>query len=295
MQLRHIIFVCLFLISFSAYAYELVMIQSISDTRRSFITRNGKRQGLIPGLTGTFTAEDISLLARVVSVSGNFAQWEVINPEARLPFEKGSIVTYYPATEYIWALSPESERRKYIKSQLATPRRSLVYKGAFTRGVQESVSEAPATPTNRGGFLGEIYFEKDIVYQLAFDVGLRYERELTNYPQASYLTQRNILMVDLIYYFDYFRDWLNNGRFFMSAGAGYGLSNTQTIGLSQTGPVGILPAVKLGVNLPFNEDWHFVMDSGFESLQTREQQESGNIQTTTQTNFKVGFGLRQFF
>jgi hypothetical protein len=295
MRLHHIIFVILMSVASAAHAYELIMIQAVSDTRRTFITRHGKRQGVMPGFTATFTAEDISFIAKAVSVTGGFAQWELLNPEALIPFEKGTLVTYYPATEYIWALSPETERRKYIKSALHQRRSSLVYRGAFTRGIQESVSDAPAFPATRGGYLAEVYYEKDLAYQLAFDVGLRYEREVVNYPAASFITQRNLLVVDLIYYFDYFREWLNNGRFFLSAGTGYGLSNTQTVGLSQTGPVGLLPAVKLGVNLPFNEDWHFVFDGGFETLQTREEQQGGNIQTTTQTNFKVGFGLRQFF
>jgi hypothetical protein len=37
------------------------------------------------------------------------------------------------------------------------------------------------------------------------------------------------------------------------------------------------------------------MDSAFESLQTKETQEEGIEQTTTQTNFKVGIGLRRYF
>jgi hypothetical protein len=53
--------------------------------------------------------------------------------------------------------------------------------------------------------------------------------------------------------------------------------------------------VKAGVSLPFNETWEFVMDGAFESLNTSEEQEGGTVQTTTQTNFKVGFGLRRFF
>jgi hypothetical protein len=53
--------------------------------------------------------------------------------------------------------------------------------------------------------------------------------------------------------------------------------------------------VKLGVALPFNDTWEFISDGAFESLQTSEEQESGRKQTTTQTNFKFGFGLRRYF
>ena len=294
MSFRSLMLFTILLLSFSAHAFELIMIQSVSDTGRTFITRNGKRQGIIRGMTGTFTAEDISVLAKAVSVTGNFAQWELINPAAVLPFEKGKTVTYYAANEYLWALAPESERRKYIKSEIAHVRQSWVFKGALTRGLSESVSDAPATTSNRGGALAEIYYEKDIYGPLAFDIGLRYEREIINYPGASLITRRNLAIADIIYYFDFMREYVA-GKFFIAGGIGYGVSSTTTVGLVQSGNVGLLPVVKLGVSLPFDETWDFVTDGAFESLQTSETQEDGRKQTTTQTNFKFGFGLRRYF
>jgi hypothetical protein len=294
MNLRHLIYFIALFMGMSAHAFELVMIQAVSETKTTFITRNGKRQGIIRGMTGTFTAEDISVLAKAVSVTGNFAQWELINKEARLPFEKGKIVTYYAANEYLWALTPESERKKYIKSEIPVIKQSMVFKGALTRGIADSVSDAPATTSRRGGFMGEIYYERDLSHSIAFDVGARYEQETINYTGASLITKRSLAIVDVIYYFDFMREYLK-GKFFLAVGMGYGLSNTKTVGLSQSGPVGLLPAVKLGISLPFNDDWQFISDAAFESLQTSEEQESGNKQTTTQTNFKFGFGLRRYF
>jgi hypothetical protein len=283
-----------FFICLSAQAFELIMVQAVSDSKRTFITRNGKRQGHIRGMTGTFTAEDVSILAKAVTVTGNFTQWEVLNKEALLPFEKGQILTYYPATEYIWALTPESERRKYIKSEINFLRKSWVFKGALTRGLSESVSDVAATTSNRGGYMGEIYFEKGFYDNLAFDLGVRYEREVVTYPGASLITVRSLAIADILYYFDYLRDYIK-GKFYLGAGVGYGLSNTSTVGLSQSGPVSLLPTVKVGLSLPFNSDWDFITDGAFESLQTSEEQQNGRRQTTTQTNFKFGFGLRRFF
>lgn len=295
MHLRHTIFLFLLFTTVSAHAFELIMVQAISESRKTFITRNGKRQGIQPGMTGTFTAEDVSVLAKAINVTGGFTQWQIVNTDAILPFEKGAIITYYPATEYIWALAPESERRKYIKSEVPRTKRSLVFKGAISRGLSESVSDAPANTSRRGGYMAEVYYEKDLYFNLAFDIGLRYEREVINYDGASLQTKRSLAIVDLLYYFDGLRDYISGGRFFLGAGLGYGLSNTSTVGLSQSGPVSMIPTVKAGVSLPFNDDWEFVSDAAFESLNTREEQESGRIQTTTQTNFKMGFGLRRFF
>lgn len=295
MYLRHTVFFILLLVSFTAHAFELIMIQAVSDTKRTFITRNGKRQGIQVGVTGTFTAENFSILARAMNVTGNFTQWQILNSETVVPFEKGSIVTYYPATEYIWALAPESERRKYIKSEKPVFRKSWVFKGALTRGLSESVSDAPANTPRRGGFLGEVYFERDFYENLAFDVGFRYEQEVINYDGASLTTKRNLIIADLIYYMTFLRQYISESRFYLAAGFGYGLSNTTTTGLEQSGPVSLLPTVKAGISLPFNETWEFLFDGAFEAMNTRETQEGGRIQTTTQTNFKVGFGLRRFF
>jgi hypothetical protein len=295
MRLHHIFVFLLLFLPQLARAYELVVIQGISETKRSFITRNGKRQGVIPGMTATFTADDISILAKAVNVTGQYAQWEIINRDAIVPFQKGAMVTWYPAQEYLWALSPESERKKYIKSKLVIPRQSFVFRGSITRGLSESVSDVQAQNPQRGGYMGEIYYERPILPNLSFDVGLRYEREVVNYTGVSLITKRNLAIADLLYYFDELEDLLGGGKIYIGGGFGYGFSNTQTVGLSQSGPVGLLPVVKVGLSLPFNPDWDFLLDTAFESLQTRETQEGGKVQTTTQTNLKVGFGLRRYY
>lgn len=295
MYLRHTFFIMFLCLPLTAKAFELVMIQAVSETKKTFITRNGKREGIQPGMTGTFTAEDFSVLAKAINVSGSFTQWQIVNTAGQIPFEKGTIVTYYPATEYLWALAPEIERQKYIKTEIPRIKHSWVFKGALTRGLSESVSGTPANTPRRGGFLGEVYYERDIIAGLAMDFGLRYEREVVNYSGASLVTKRNLAIVDLIYYFNNFRDYLAGGYLYIAGGVGYGLSNTSTVGLSQSGPVSLLPVVKIGVSLPFNETWQFLLDTASESLSTRESQEGGTVQTTTQTNFKVGFGLRRYF
>ena len=88
------------------------MIQATGQ--KTFITRLGKRQGLIPGFVGTFTAKNVSFLAKAKTITGEFTQWEMINSQMTFPFKKGDIVTFYPATEYLWATAPEQERKKYI-------------------------------------------------------------------------------------------------------------------------------------------------------------------------------------
>lgn len=294
MHLHHIPFLLLLVLPAWSYAYELVVLQGISSSKKSFITRKGKRQGIFPGMTATFMAHDVSLLAKAVSVSGNFAQWQVLNDDASVPWEKGTLITWYSPEEYLWTLQPEKERQKYIKSVSQLPRKSFIFKGALSRGLSESVSGVEAQETRRGGYMGEVYFEKFLTKSLSFDAGVRFEREVINYTGVSFTTTRSLLLGDLLYYFNAF-DVLEEGRFYLGAGFGYGLSRTSSNGLSQSGPVGLLPGIKLGINLPLAEDWDFLFDTAFESLQTKEEQDDGRKQTTTQTNLKAGFGLRRYY
>lgn len=280
--------------SLSSYAYELIIIQAVSQSGKTFITRTGKRQGVQPGHTVTFTAENVSVLARAKTVTGQFTQWELVNPALNMPFTKGEIITLYPAKEYLWTLSPESVRQKYIKSQLPPQRQSMVFKGSFGRGISESVSDAPAADAIRGSIGGEIYYEKDLGRYFAFDIGLRFDREAINYSSGSFVTNRALLVGDFLYYFRMLEDYIP-GKFYLGLGVGIGQSSTEAQSIKQAGTVAMLPGLKLGITYPFNFDWEFLVEAGVESLQTIEEQESGDQQTTTQTNFKSSIGLRRFF
>ncbi|MFA7613132.1 MAG: hypothetical protein WCY48_02775 [Candidatus Caldatribacteriota bacterium] len=295
MRFHHtIIFFMLSVFSLSSFAYELVIIQAVSNTGKTFITRNGKRQGVQPGHTATFTAENVSILARAKTVTGNFTHWELVNPALNMPFTKGEIVTLYPAKEYLWALAPEKVREQYIRTQIPPQRKSFVFKGTFGRGISESVSDAPANAATRGMIGAEMYYEKDLGRHFAFDIGLRFDREAINYETSSFITNRSMLVADLLYYFRMLEEYIP-GKFYVALGVGVGYSSTEVETLKQSGSVAMLPGFKLGISYPFNYDWEFLIDAGVESLQTNEKQESGDSQTTTQTNFKSTIGLRRFF
>lgn len=276
----------------TAHAYELVMIQAIGE--ETFITRLGKRQGIIPGFVGTFTAKNVSFLAKAQEVIGEFTQWKIMNTQLTFPFKKGDVVTYYPATEYLWVTSPESERRKFIKSRLSQKRKSFILKGSFSRGLNESTSSVLANSTRRGGYLGEVYYEKSFWKNFHYDLGLRYDQEVANYSGFSFETQRLLLVANLVYYMNSLENLIPQGQLFLGGGLGYGFSLTSSTTLTQSGYAALLPNLRAGISLPFNVKWNFLIETALETLSTREKQESGFIQTTSQTNVKFGFGLKRF-
>jgi hypothetical protein len=125
-------------------------------------------------------------------------------------------------------------------------------------------------------------------------VGLRYEREVVNLPVASLTTQRATLLGDLLFYSDPFEAF-HEARVFVATGLGFGQSSSNVSGVTQSGSATLLPSAKLGTLLPFNRDWDFVAEVAFETLKTDEKLETGGRQTTTQSNLRVGLGLRRQF
>jgi hypothetical protein len=286
--------VILFCFCSSVFAYELLMVQAVSATKKSFVTRNGKRQGVVENLTGTFTANDVAVIARARTVTSLYTQWEVLNDIATVPFEPGTVITYHPAQEHLWSLNPEEARRRYIWELRPEVKTSMLVKGAITKGLNESTSQAAVQSVNRGGVALDFLYEKLFNYNLAWDAGIRYENEVVNLAGGSLITQRLMVIADFLYYFDPL-DVFYGARVFLSAGFGYGQSSTSADGNVQSGYAMLLPSAKIGMTLPFNREWDFIMESAFETLQTQEELEDRSKQTTNQSNLRIALGLRKFF
>jgi len=286
--------VSLVLTSSWAQAYEMQVVQAVSSSKRSFVTRNGKRHGIQAQMTASFVSDDVAVIAKALTVTSEFTQWELVNQEGTVPFEVGDIITYHPAQEYLWSLNPSEARRRYVEEVRSPVRQSWITKVASTRGLTESTSEAAATSASRGGVAVDALYERQWTRHFAWDGGIRYERETLNLAGGSLTTQRLMAIADLLYYFEPL-EFFYESRFFISVGAGWGQSSTQADGIIQSGNAFLLPSAKLGVCLPFNKQWDFIAEGAFETLRVRERLEGNVEQNTTQSNLRLGLGLRRFF
>lgn len=291
--MRFTLFCLLACLSFQAFAYELLVVQAVSSSKKTFVTRNGKRQGVVENLTGTFTSNDMALIAKAVTVTSQFTQWQLVNDNAKVPFEPGALITYHPAQEYIWALNPEAARKKYLKELRPEIKRSWIVKGAMTKGLNESVSGAAPQDTSRGGVALDALYER-LYTNFAWDAGIRYENEVVNLSGGSLITQRMMAITDLLYYFDAI-DEFYAARIFVAIGMGYGQSSTDADGIRQSGFALLLPAAKIGMALPFNKEWDFMIESAFETLKSTEELEDKSKQTVNQSNLRIAIGVRKFF
>ena len=283
--------ITLFSMSF-AQAYELVIIQGLSQEKQTFVTRGGKNKGHFVGRNVTFTSNDVSVIAKALTVSREFTQWEIKNDFSEVPFRRGEIVTMYDTTEYLWALNPGKAQRKSIKNYTFKNRRSLEAGIALSRGISESTSEAVAQNISRGGFQFEGMFRKEVSYHYAFALGLRYAQETLNTPSASLVNQRFLGVIEGRYYFDQLPNFYL-ARIGLSLGLGFGQSRTTTSGQASFGNAVLLPSTKISLSLPIDKTYDAEFFGAFESLRLDEGFASGADQTTNLINSKVGVMFRK--
>mgnify|MGYP000159109024 CR=1 FL=1 len=291
---------CLFLligsgfISKPAYSYELTIIKTVSNSGRTFITRGGKKDGIIIGKRATFTSDNVSVIAKAISISRGFTQGKIESPYTNAPFKREQVVTMYDAKEYLWALSPAEVARKYIKTELWEPRFSLGAHLALSRGLSASVSDAANVPEERGGFIFEGMAEKELNRSWAVAGGLRFSREIINVSSASLNNTQLLALGELRYYFETMKSFYNS-RLGLALGLGYGQSQTRTSGQTSSGTAFVLPITKVMLTVPMNRLTDLVMETGFESSRVEEEFEDGNSQTTNASSFKYGVALKRYF
>ena len=75
------------------YAYEKVIIQGVSKSRKTFVIRRGKGDNYYPDLEARFSTPLINFIARIIEVNREYSQWVILEPGGKVPFEKGHFST----------------------------------------------------------------------------------------------------------------------------------------------------------------------------------------------------------
>lgn len=286
--------ILLLLFSANLFAAELIVIQTVSKTGKTFVTRRGKGDGVSPGVKGTFTGKNVSVIARAKKVTRNYTLWEIDNENAKTPFIKDEIVTYHNTDQYIWTLMPEETRKKFVKELLFKPTRAFVFKTSLSRGLSQSTSEVAASESEIGGYMLEALYEKQINKHISWAAGIRLEQEIINVNEASLTSSRRLALVQFTYYLEKMQSFYQ-GQLYGGLDFGYGISETEAPGELNSGSAMILPGVRLGLQLPLGNSYRFLFETALESLQIEEGSEIADSQTTNQLNFKYGIGVKKLF
>lgn len=282
----------LLLISSNAQAYKLMVIQGVSKEKQTFVTRGGANSDISVGHKKTFTSDNVSLIAEAITVTRDFTQWEIENDFTDVPFQRGEMVTMYDAEEYLWTLTPEKIKRKYIKDKIFKPRLSMEAGMSFTKGLSESTTDASAQNIDRGGFQFDGMLKKEFDLNWAIAYGVRYTKEVANLPASSFTNYRFVAMGEVRYYFDPMEGFFNS-QFGLGIGIGFGQSRTETDGQVSFGNTVIIPATKAMLTFPIDKEYDVEFNAAFESIRLDEQDANNDDITTNLTNAQVGVLVRK--
>lgn len=277
-------------------AYELIIIQAISRGKQTFVTRASLQQQktryIFEGKHVTFTSDNISIIASAINVSSEFIQWEIVNEFTDVPFKRGDIVTMYDTKEYLWALTPEKIKKRYLTDNEYHPRRSLEAQFSFTKGLSESVTGTDPQSANRGGLQVEGTFRNEFNRRFSMAYGFRYSRDIINLPQASFINTRFLGLIEGRYYFEPMEGFYH-AQVGLGLGFGLGQSRTQSEGQVSFGNALLLPSTKISINMPVDKVYDIEFSAAFESLRLDESNANEVEQTTNLINSKFGVMIRK--
>ena len=291
---RIVVFLITLVFCLESHAFQLIIIQGISKTGQTFVTRKGKKDGIARGMQATFTSNDVSIIAKAISVTREFTQWEINNNYTEVPFRKGEIVTFYDTKEYLWALTPEEVKQRYVKAELYSPRISLAFHTSFLRGLSESTSGSDSSPAQRGGIIFEGMVEKEFTKKYALAGGIRYSQEVINVDAASLVSTRFLSIIEGRYYFNKIQSFYN-ARIMLGLGFGVGQVNLDTAGQTSSGQASIIPITKSALVLPVNKNADMMFEFAFENLRTDVEFEDGSRQSSNDNNARFGLAYKKYF
>jgi hypothetical protein len=283
--MRKLVALFTFLLCSSIFAYELSVIQGVSREKQTFVTRNTEvgNKKIFQGKRATFTSDNVSIIAKAITVTNEFVQWEILNDYTDVPFVQGEIVTMYDAREHLWALTPELQKKKSVSYEA---RRSLEAQLFITRGLSESTSESNTQNTERGGLQFEAALRTEITSKWSLAYGLRYAREVVNLEDASLINTRFLGTFEARYYFPPIIGFYD-ARVGLGLGAGYGQSRSELLDDITSGNAVLLPTTKISLTLPFDKWTEIELVASFESLRLDET-DAADKDITTNLNLARG-------
>lgn len=291
------------LFSIASFAYakeELLIIQSVSDTKRTFVIRKGKSEGILVNQESLFTNEKFSLAARAVEVNRHYSLWRLSDTRASVPFQKGETVNYTNTIENLYTEIPmlrydpkELAREARERNRLAELRpETWLLRGNLSYTLSESITETEATlDSSRSGINLEVQRLWSFHPRMTFGAGLRYDRENTSLtePNIDIPTTRIMAVGDFVYHFDQIGESRNH--LYLGVGIGVGRSVTQVDDSTSTGLATLLPAARLGYQMGFSNGWSMVVETIAESISATESFTDGPEQKTNLVNAKVAVGI----
>ena len=73
---------------------EIMVVQTVSTDRRSFVMGKGVKDGIVKGLEIIFANENASILCKAAVVNRNYSLWIPVDKNINVPFNKNEFISY---------------------------------------------------------------------------------------------------------------------------------------------------------------------------------------------------------
>jgi len=272
-------------------ADKLVLVQSVSSSKKTFAMRRGAIDGISVGQTSLFSGESSSFKARCITVTRHYSQWQVSNRLVNVPFTRGQMVTYSNSIENMWNYLP-----KLFKDPKTRPFRkkeAWILSGSYSYALSETVSQVNADAMDsRTGLQLSVKYGRTFTPRFEWLAGLRFDRDvgLVKGSDINVVNLRYLGTFGVNYYLT--KNIYAPYRFYTGLEVAYGRSQTNIADSTSTGTSSVLPQAKLGFVSKVNVKYSLIGELAVESINQSESFLDDNIQKTTITNTKMTLGIK---
>lgn len=292
--------VLLFLSSNLFCKEELIVIQTVSLDKKSFVIQLGKNEGITKGQEIVFSNELSSIVCKAIEVSRDYSLWVPLDVNMIIPFNRQDIVginthsygnVALDVDGTITKMLPEEkfEKKEFEIRKMNSINIKYSYGGAISQTLS-SVDSSQYSKKKGQDFTFEHGIRFSPEFELAIGGRIDYELYRKNLPLLDIPTNRNILIASFLYHFVNFSNGPSN--FYTGITFGIGSSNTTVDSEDHAGICYILPQVKFGHLLAIAPTVAFITEASVESITSHEKLADGSKQDDSIINAKVSVGIR---
>ncbi|MGZ3809533.1 MAG: hypothetical protein ACXVCE_15725, partial [Bacteriovorax sp.] len=232
---------------------ELMVVQTVSRDRHSFVVAIGVKDGILKGQEFIFANDNVSILCKAQEVDRNYSLWVPVDPNVNIPFKKEDIISYNShaygnvaldivggASNITPIIDYDEVYRKFRTSN------NYSLKGSINRGLSQSSSDVSAdNNSSRSGYAISLEYNYRFMPEFEMSFGGRLDNEVYRLttPALDIPTSRVMATASATYHLMNLAKGRNN--FYLALAAGIGRSTTTVSGEKSTGTVTLLPEVRL--------------------------------------------------
>jgi len=313
---KKFIFLFTFIFVQVIWADELVIITTISSSKKRFVINQGTNSHIVPNQTRAFSTDTISLMCYAIETSADHSLWEVQDQNATVPFLKNQFVLMHTnlmderTQKHLYVESEKIRKLKetgellfedfdYETNQMGlyhlAKRPNWIIRGGLGRTFYDSLSSADASQqtTKSQVNLEGLYSQRAFNYRFDFGFGFRWDQEAEEIKDEDLVIpiRRFMLIGEISYHADKMKSTLNN--FYFGAGTGVGKTSMEVDEYHFKGISYLFPYLKIGLLSHIQQRLYLVTELSVENLiSNTEVLETGEKQTSSNINGKFSVGLR---